>query len=1828
MRRVLWLVWAGGSYASRGRELGDDSDSSSSSVEVADAPRPVALTSLKFNYGTLTPEWDPAVTDFTLSIPKCDYTKEKYFPLKATMDAGENGDIAFTFGDISDQSGAHMHAVFGVIEGITEGFESRDLTISVTSALDSSVGSSDYTIHVVADAAEQDPDHEACLLTEIPITCDVAHAKLEHDICKCEAGWMGSLSFTNATKEWHGNCMREPPRGAWPCQGTFPFTCGRCPSAEEASELLDDVTASCNIMQEDVSRIIWHTPKSGFETVHPLLKEAICVSPICRWRVELAANSFATCQAMIDDKDVLVHWRDADWSLITVKRFLDVFHSAKDACHLVRAATNVYSSVQISQKLLVTGVDLRSDVTIREAENAFRQAFSKVLSHPFRRLDVAIEPETCIKDPVCDHNQCGYGECVPWTAREPSQMTLFDGSYSSRHPNRLGDYGYRCLCNECFVEKIQDDGIRTCVRDETCKPKNYCEPNPCKCGAECIQTPERVALGEPGYQCKCTGYFTGDLCDTLDCPSGYTKDATTISADVCSETCVPMEGSNPCDPNPCQHGGACTTEGDDSFTCDCPTSFEGKRCEKLTCPDGFKEAGDICLPEGTDLPPPPKADCSTCDENPCANEGYCQVIDEQCNTQCTCVAGWTGDYCDTAEDVCATSDCGPLETCTPDATTDLGYTCESRRRALRKLKFAKVFFDKSKRRLDDGPGNLQSVWETGNALPTVMPLLPNQPVMPDEKANRCTVWQRSNGQRAQVTLSVKCPVDDTACGEMLSVLDTKHRYNDWADLEAWTRVNCIGTHVNTTSEPTEERMLSNCPAETQMASAWNFLHEKCHFQDIGLGKWRETGRDEMEVVITDAGVESVEETFRPLVCGPGMGICRAAILKYADLFKTCRNSAPGEVGKLARRAKALKNFGLACANPRGKAVVRMQVKVNGLLDELSAVELSVAEKFVQKKIEDEILSSSLYEDEYAGKVAVLARPALDRINAINSRLTVPLAEFAPTLLPTSRNDQIVHPCTSPLCAVAVQPGPTDAASDPAAQLFVTFNNAIKPGPCFSGTYDLFGVAPCEVRLMPAFASAKNSFVLSAIDKELIFAGETLQLRPKTQLAPFSNYTVTITPGLVTSARDEPIDTEIKYWFLTGAPRGSTVKLSIAVGCDDEYTCNYMSDDMKQYSSTPVTTLIEPLTKHINEFRATVTPGALQAVESQMDAHRRNALLVAQGLPPLPQDDAVVQTASGGGEAPLVETTASSSTTGGLFDGSLMSIAGSPPKAPAAKKKDAKKAAPESSNPFAGWFGLRRLATSVYEQFAPSDDGNTQHKQARASDMEPGLNPKYFEQDLQKARIADSVRRLEKRIGTSTGSHQEKKSRRMTEDKIHANLDKHLAQSVVAWQRRLESRRLVVAGSSGGTEAPGATAGDPVVEIRGEKKAVWVPPNTWLTYARMVPFVCLMVIVAMLYNGSAVQYWVHDACIANGGYMQSMASSSVPQEFAKQEYVSFLTVDTNSLSRVLPPKLLWPLVTALTVTGSGAIGYFLCSVTGGTTSGLIGGGMTALASSCLWASYSLAVATWVAPSHIPFFLFHYRKKWGLWVPMFGGYLRPRTSKTVWTPAGPFNTQSALAGAEKAALAQLGAPSSPTSGGATGTAMGTGMGAPSSPLLAGDSHMADSRARDRQLIEHQKHEHEMGSVQHNPREGQHVEWHRQAEVTMYDDGEHTVVRIPKAPGSAKVQPTRLQEPFAPATANAETAWLLSALCMLFSVVLIPLNGLHLNEGQCFTILLAIGLSVLLSFFAKALMESMLKSHCKRFSSSGHEMQTTQGGKKYQVLATGMQHSPMKGNAIAPL
>uniref|UniRef100_A0AAV2KVR7 Neurocan b n=1 Tax=Knipowitschia caucasica TaxID=637954 RepID=A0AAV2KVR7_KNICA len=85
---------------------------------------------------------------------------------------------------------------------------------------------------------------------------------------------------------------------------------------------------------------------------------------------------------------------------------------------------------------------------------------------------------------------------------------------------------------------------------------------------------------------------------------------------------IPSGDSNPCQTNPCLHGGSCLQEGD-GYSCYCPQGFSGESCE---------------------------IDIDDCQSNPCQNGGTC--IDEINSFVCLCLPSYSGATCEKDTEGC------------------------------------------------------------------------------------------------------------------------------------------------------------------------------------------------------------------------------------------------------------------------------------------------------------------------------------------------------------------------------------------------------------------------------------------------------------------------------------------------------------------------------------------------------------------------------------------------------------------------------------------------------------------------------------------------------------------------------------------------------------------------------------------------------------------------------------------------------------------------------------------------------------------------------------------------------------------------------------------------------------------------------------------------------------------------------------------------------------------------------------------------------------------------------------------------------------------------
>eukprot|EP00058_Branchiostoma_floridae_P028489 XP_002613980.1 hypothetical protein BRAFLDRAFT_118458 [Branchiostoma floridae] len=149
---------------------------------------------------------------------------------------------------------------------------------------------------------------------------------------------------------------------------------------------------------------------------------------------------------------------------------------------------------------------------------------------------------------------------------------------------------------------------------------------------------------------------------------GVLDDGESRVATLAPEVTTTTAQTDPCDSNPCQHGGECFSN-DAGYRCFCPEDWHGDNCEKrkpcvvnpcqndgiceengedfaCTCPEGWK--GETCEIEVVD----------PCQPNPC-KRGICSPDRVNPETfSCSCPSGWTGRTCNADIDECRNNPCG------------------------------------------------------------------------------------------------------------------------------------------------------------------------------------------------------------------------------------------------------------------------------------------------------------------------------------------------------------------------------------------------------------------------------------------------------------------------------------------------------------------------------------------------------------------------------------------------------------------------------------------------------------------------------------------------------------------------------------------------------------------------------------------------------------------------------------------------------------------------------------------------------------------------------------------------------------------------------------------------------------------------------------------------------------------------------------------------------------------------------------------------------------------------------------------------------------------
>ncbi|XP_078001190.1 uncharacterized protein LOC144453723 isoform X8 [Glandiceps talaboti] len=262
---------------------------------------------------------------------------------------------------------------------------------------------------------------------------------------------------------------------------------------------------------------------------------------------------------------------------------------------------------------------------------------------------------TCMMSQVGIHSFC---VCTPQFSGEHCEMPIsvqvcppvFEGMSGICAEMCQGDYscssGMKCCSNGCGHSCIQPvNNGSLCAGG-----------HPCRNGATCI-----VVGGSPiNYKCLCPTGFMGMHCDQRygykpgQCPpipEPEDRPGMTDESVYCQHTCtndygcegtkkccmstncgmVCLEVYNPCDSNPCMHGGTCEIASSTLQNmlphCICPIDFSGPFCETPAY--------------------------NPCDSNPCMNEGICEISPTFQNMvpYCRCPIGFSGLFCETRIEV-------------------------------------------------------------------------------------------------------------------------------------------------------------------------------------------------------------------------------------------------------------------------------------------------------------------------------------------------------------------------------------------------------------------------------------------------------------------------------------------------------------------------------------------------------------------------------------------------------------------------------------------------------------------------------------------------------------------------------------------------------------------------------------------------------------------------------------------------------------------------------------------------------------------------------------------------------------------------------------------------------------------------------------------------------------------------------------------------------------------------------------------------------------------------------------------------------------------------
>ena len=213
---------------------------------------------------------------------------------------------------------------------------------------------------------------------------------------------------------------------------------------------------------------------------------------------------------------------------------------------------------------------------------------------------------------LCAEEPCkNLAECISIASIDVNQLSVVETS-SSSFLQPVVSLSFTCLCKPGSTGSLCETDIDDCFS------------SPCQNGGTCIDKLQN-------FVCQCPHRASGRLCENI--------------GDICELSM------------PCENGGTCRNDITTSrgYTCLCPNSYVGDRCEISVFHPVDNCAGRFCL-----------------------NGGVCTA--GRFNFTCTCLLGFTGKRCGkTTADIrpCTSNPCRRGGSCRNLPTGNFGCKCES-----------------------------------------------------------------------------------------------------------------------------------------------------------------------------------------------------------------------------------------------------------------------------------------------------------------------------------------------------------------------------------------------------------------------------------------------------------------------------------------------------------------------------------------------------------------------------------------------------------------------------------------------------------------------------------------------------------------------------------------------------------------------------------------------------------------------------------------------------------------------------------------------------------------------------------------------------------------------------------------------------------------------------------------------------------------------------------------------------------------------------------------------------------------------------------------------